>query len=162
MNGRRLGNTKSNRSSHNLKPYNLAITEGKPTKKQGSIKGGIEKSRRGTWKLTRDSQNFSVTQFKSLSIESGKRLFLVKPLTGKTHQIRVVLKSLASPILGDSLYAGAEAERVYLHAWQLSFTLGDEVFRFSCWPEQGAAWPNNEGELPEDWLRPDELSWPKA
>ena len=45
----------------------------------------------------------------------------MQPKTGKTHQLRVAMKSLGSPILGDELYGGDKADRTYLHAYQLSF-----------------------------------------
>jgi len=48
------------------------------------------------------------------------RFFALRPLTGRTHQLRVALKSLGAPILGDALYAGKEEarkeDRAYLHA----------------------------------------------
>jgi tRNA pseudouridine32 synthase/23S rRNA pseudouridine746 synthase len=48
------------------------------------------------------------------------RFFVLRPLTGRTHQLRVALKSLGAPILGDTLYAGKEhartEDRAYLHA----------------------------------------------
>ena len=48
------------------------------------------------------------------------------PATGRTHQIRVHLSSLNLPILGDKKYCQqvfeeALAERMFLHAWKLSF-----------------------------------------
>ena len=48
------------------------------------------------------------------------------PITGRTHQIRVHLSSLGLPILGDKRYHGnftngITAERMFLHAWKLSF-----------------------------------------
>jgi 23S rRNA pseudouridine1911/1915/1917 synthase len=43
--------------------------------------------------------------------------------TGRTHQIRVHLKHLGYPILGDTLYGGsAQWPRPLLHAWKLGFT----------------------------------------
>lgn len=49
----------------------------------------------------------------------------VSPTTGRSHQIRVHLASLGHPILGDNLYAHAEAlalaPRLLLHAEQISF-----------------------------------------
>ena len=50
------------------------------------------------------------------------RAFLIQPFTGKKHQLRVMLKSLQSPALGDPLYATkddyekAASDRCYLHA----------------------------------------------
>ena len=57
----------------------------------------------------------------------AKRFSLIecRLLTGRTHQIRVHLKHLGHPILGDTLYAAgpaaAAAPRQMLHAWRLGF-----------------------------------------
>jgi tRNA pseudouridine32 synthase/23S rRNA pseudouridine746 synthase len=49
----------------------------------------------------------------------------LEPLTGRSHQLRVHLRELGHPILGDALYAPpairAMAGRLLLHAWSLSF-----------------------------------------
>jgi len=44
------------------------------------------------------------------------------PLTGRTHQIRVHAAESGFPILGDILYGGTPAARVFLHAAEISFT----------------------------------------
>jgi 23S rRNA (cytosine1962-C5)-methyltransferase len=56
-------------------------------------------------------------------VESGSRhtLLEAEPRTGRTHQIRVHAAESGFPILGDSLYGGTPAERVFLHATELSF-----------------------------------------
>jgi 23S rRNA (cytosine1962-C5)-methyltransferase len=55
--------------------------------------------------------------------EKDKTVFAVEaePLTGKTHQIRVHAAANNFPILGDTLYGGTAAARVYLHASAISF-----------------------------------------
>ena len=45
-----------------------------------------------------------------------------EPLTGKTHQIRIHAAESGFPILGDTLYGGTPAARVFLHAAEISFT----------------------------------------
>lgn len=52
-------------------------------------------------------------------LPSGARLVQARPLTGRTHQIRMHAAEAGVPVLGDTLYGGTPAERVFLHAWQL-------------------------------------------
>lgn len=125
----------------------LDLSDKKPAKKQGWVNGGMEKSRRGAWKLTRDMHNPAITQFHSLSAVSGLRLFVLRPHTDKTHQLRVAMKSLGSPILGDTLYGGSPAARLFLHAWKLAFDYGGTHYEITA-------------PLDEDWPKsvPDGLS----
>jgi 23S rRNA pseudouridine1911/1915/1917 synthase len=44
---------------------------------------------------------------------------VAEPLTGRTHQIRVHLTHLGSPVLGDTFYGGPPSDRLWLHAWKL-------------------------------------------
>lgn len=50
----------------------------------------------------------------------------LEPFTGRSHQLRVHLRAIGHPILGDTLYASATGQslagRLLLHAWKLSFT----------------------------------------
>lgn len=48
---------------------------------------------------------------------------LLTPETGRTHQLRVHLSYLGHPIVGDALYGGPPADRLYLHALSLEITL---------------------------------------
>lgn len=52
----------------------------------------------------------------------GKSYFVAECslFTGRTHQIRVHMASLGLPLLGDCLYGGDRADRIYLHAQKLS------------------------------------------
>jgi len=52
----------------------------------------------------------------------GTQLVVASPLTGRTHQIRVHAAESGFPILGDVLYGGTEAARVYLHAADITFS----------------------------------------
>ncbi len=124
-----------------VEKFYLALSMRKPKKKQGWIKGDMGASRRGSYKLLSTNENPAVTQFISIALRTHERFFLVKPHTGKTHQIRVALKSLGSPVAGDIRYAASEdakrEERGYLHAYALRFELNGEAFCFVCPPEMG-------------------------
>ena len=125
---------------HLVEKYYIAISQIKPKKKQGLIKGDMEKSRRGMYKLMRSMNNPAITQFFSYAIGGGNRLYLLKPHSGKTHQLRVALNSIGSPILGDPLYSAKtpDSDRGYLHAYALSFALKDKSYFYRIMPSQGA------------------------
>ncbi|MCG9698054.1 TIGR01621 family pseudouridine synthase [Shewanella sp. Isolate11] len=150
-------------SAHQVQKYYLALAQGKPKKKQGAIIGDMAKSRRSMYKLLRSKENPAITQFFSLSVAQGLRLYLLKPLSGKTHQLRVALASIGVPILGDSLYGGAASDRGYLHAYALQFEYQDKPFRFSSTPSLGEqfAMPEVKNGL-QSWGEPEKLDWPKA
>lgn len=115
----------------------LALSDRKPSKKQGWVKGAMLKGRGGDWRLAREGGPLAVTRFDSQSLAPGLRLFLLYPHTGRTHQLRVAMKSLSAPILGDARYGGSHADRGYLHAWRLDFMWMDAVQQFALAPQQG-------------------------
>ncbi|MFO6422296.1 TIGR01621 family pseudouridine synthase [Motilimonas sp. KMU-193] len=112
--------------------FYLALSNTKPNKKQGLIKGDMVKSRRGSWKLTKTQHNPAITHFFSFNVREGLRLFVLKPLTGKTHQLRVALKSIGAPIAGDLRYGQQACDRGYLHAYQLSFSYQGKDFCYQA------------------------------
>jgi hypothetical protein len=57
----------------------------------------MEKGRGGSWMLSRTQDNPAISWFDSVSVREGLRLYRIKPRTGKTHQIRVALKSVEPP-----------------------------------------------------------------
>ena len=57
-------------------------------------------------------------------VDKGRTLIHLYPKTGRTHQLRVHCahpQGLACPILGDPLYGTERADRMYLHAAELTF-----------------------------------------
>ncbi|GAA5186992.1 TIGR01621 family pseudouridine synthase [Ferrimonas gelatinilytica] len=126
-------------AEHQVEKRYLALSHQKPKRKQGTVKGGMVKARRSAWKLTKGRENYALTQFVSASVRPGERAFLLRPRSGRTHQIRVALKSLGAPILGDPLYGGKAADRTYLHALSLAFELGGHHYRYWSPPSQGEA-----------------------
>ncbi|MEF1290839.1 TIGR01621 family pseudouridine synthase [Vibrio sp. M260118] len=154
-------------AERSVEKFYLAIGSKKPKKKQGLITGDMERSRRSSWRLVNTHANPATTQFLSTAASPGERLFVCKPYTGKTHQIRVALKSIGSGIVGDPIYnAGSHSDRGYLHAFALRFELNNQAYEFVCDPRShellGEKW-NEEivSQGIEYWLKPWELSWPK-
>lgn len=62
------------------------------------------------------------TVYEVVKAGMGRTLLKLMPKTGRTHQLRVHLKYIGHPIVGDRIY-GAKADRLYLHAAQLEVTL---------------------------------------
>jgi tRNA pseudouridine32 synthase/23S rRNA pseudouridine746 synthase len=70
----------------------------------------------------------SLTRWRVLDYDDANSSTRVEleAITGRSHQLRVHLRALGHPILGDALYAPPEvqarAKRLLLHAWSLRFT----------------------------------------
>ncbi|MBL0711297.1 MAG: TIGR01621 family pseudouridine synthase [Colwellia sp.] len=148
---------------HQIEKYYIAISDKKPTKKQGLIKGDMVKSRRGMYKLLRSMENPAITQFFSYPLGDGKRLYLLKPHSGKTHQLRVALSSIGASIMGDILYnSNSIADRGYLHAYAMRFQFLNKHYEFVLTPNTGQCFvsENTQSKLTEidqPWL----TRWPK-
>ena len=129
-------------SERQVNKFYLAVSEHKPKKKQGWVKGDMAPARNGNWKLCKTQNNPAITQFISASLQPKERLYLLKPLSGKTHQLRVMMKSIGASICGDRRYAPKtltkQEERGYLHAFALQFTWKGEIFQFTQAPDSGS------------------------
>jgi tRNA pseudouridine32 synthase / 23S rRNA pseudouridine746 synthase len=150
-------------TAHQVEKFYLALSAGKPVKKQGWVKGDMAPARRGAWKLLHSQHNPAVSYFFSQGFtDLPFRAFLIKPFSGKTHQIRVALKSVGAAITGDELYQGEAADRVYLHAFALRFCLNGQVFHYEAHPEQGVNYQQfiQHNGL-ECWQQPWQLNWPE-
>ncbi|GHV87919.1 pseudouridine synthase [Spirochaetia bacterium] len=69
----------------------------------------------------------AVTLYRIVRSWDGYSLLLLRPRTGRTHQLRVHLRHLGCPILGDPIYATADSRfpeaTLFLHAKKLTLTL---------------------------------------
>ncbi len=85
----------------------------------------------------------ATTEYVTLAVNDTNTLIELKPFTGRTHQLRVHMAYLNTPIHGDRVY-GKEADRLYLHAYRLEITIpkGDRrVFEAPIPPEFTKAFP---------------------
>ena len=120
-----------------VEKYYLALSHRPAKKKRGWVIGDMQSSRNGNWKLTPQRQQPAVSEFFSFGLGNGLRGFLLKPHTGRTHQLRVALKSQSAPILGDTRYGGQHSDRLYLHAYRLCWEWQDQRLDYCVMPDHG-------------------------
>lgn len=80
----------------------------------------------------------ALTEYWVHATDRKHSLLELRPQTGRTHQLRVHLSAIGHPIVGDTLYGGETADRLYLHAEQLEITLPNRerrVFEVPLPPE---------------------------
>ena len=111
-------------STRKVKKTYLAVVSGTPKNLEAVIDMPIERNPRKL-QTFRVGSNGKPAQTAYRVIQTGSRLSLLElqPTTGRTHQLRVHLKKLGHPILGDTLYGGQASERLFLHAKSLELTL---------------------------------------
>jgi 23S rRNA pseudouridine1911/1915/1917 synthase len=63
----------------------------------------------------------ATSEVQRLATTEGLSLVEIRPLTGRTHQVRVHLAHLGFPVAGDTRYGGGRSmPRPFLHAWVLT------------------------------------------
>lgn len=129
---------------HEIKKAYLAVVQGIPKEKRGTIDAPIG-IRSGTLKRSTRSAKMAkpaVTEYRVIKTAGDSSLLEVVPKTGRTHQIRVHLASIGHPVAGDRLYGprrnNLAADRLMLHAFSLEFTAPDgRRMRFEAEPPEG-------------------------
>ncbi|HEY4695017.1 MAG TPA: RluA family pseudouridine synthase [Candidatus Nanoarchaeia archaeon] len=102
----------------------IALASGEVEKETGLIDKKIARHPKFRSKFVAGGQGREAqTEYKVLRRFKSMTLLELKPLTGRTHQLRVHLTSIGYPIVGDKLYGGrALLDRQFLHASFLAFT----------------------------------------
>lgn len=108
-----------------IEKHYRALAEGRFKEPEGEIDLPIDRSKKDRKKMAADPDGRpAVTQWKVMAEGRECTLLDVRILTGRTHQIRVHLKSIHHPVCGDPLYGferGAKVPCLMLHAYSLSF-----------------------------------------
>lgn len=125
----------------------LALVEGRPSSRTGTIDAPIGRDRRVRTRHSTDTQTPRDARTHFTLIESLPRhsLLDVRLDTGRTHQIRVHLEAIGHPVAGDPVYGHGGVlglERQFLHAALLAFDhprSGERVSLESPLPEDLAA-----------------------
>ena len=106
----------------------LALVDGAPPTESGTIDAPIGRDpRRPRHMAAIASGRPAVTPFRTLERHAQHTLLECKPVTGRTHQIRVHLASIGCPVVSDRVYGrgtpSLPLDRHFLHAARLTFTL---------------------------------------
>ena len=122
----------------------LALVVGKWPAYRARVEASLEKSALPSGerivRVTPEGRR-SLTDFRVIERYRGATLIEAKPVTGRTHQIRVHAQHAGHPILGDPKYGSEEQlniakthglKRLFLHAQRLEFRLGGQRYRFEA------------------------------
>jgi 23S rRNA pseudouridine1911/1915/1917 synthase len=109
-----------------LREY-LALVEGRPPARRGTIEAPLGRDRRIRTRVSTetDEPREAVTHFEVERALPHDTLLRVRLETGRTHQIRAHLLAIGYPVAGDPEYGAAGRhglERQFLHAARLAFT----------------------------------------
>ena len=105
----------------------LALVEGRPAARKGTIDAPVGRDRRVRTRVSTDTDEprEAVTHFEVEQAFEGFTLLRVRLETGRTHQIRAHLLAIGHPVAGDPEYGRAGLlglPRQFLHAERLAFT----------------------------------------
>ena len=120
-----------------------ALTRGVPKHARGVVKAALAKEgghgphgrdeRMTTVEDDEEGAKFALTEYAVVATAGAEFAWVAaRPITGRTHQIRVHLASLGTPIVGDFKYGGAESrgrgdipDKLHLHARQIDIARPD-------------------------------------
>ena len=113
----------------------LAIVYGEPRPPEGRIERPLGRHSRDRKRMVvRADGRPAITDYRTLDADGGIAVVEARPVTGRTHQIRVHLKAAGHPLVGDPVYGEARWRaqpaprrgplrrfpRPALHAWRLT------------------------------------------
>ncbi|MDF2954266.1 MAG: Pseudouridine synthase RluA [Thermodesulfobacterium sp.] len=105
----------------------IVLVYGKITQKKGKIETFIGRHPVARKKMAVLKEGkIAITFYEVLESLKKSSLVLAKPVTGRTHQIRVHFSHIGHPVLGDPVYGGLKHDiskppRLMLHAYEICF-----------------------------------------
>ncbi|GMR11548.1 MAG: RluA family pseudouridine synthase [Anaerolineae bacterium] len=107
-----------------IKKTYLALVDGSPPSDKGRVEAPIARDPRNRKRFAvLESGRPAVTEFRIKERFDRHALLEAFPISGRTHQIRIHMKFLGCPVVGDEVYGrkkrSLDVERQQLHAWKL-------------------------------------------
>ncbi len=116
-----------------MKKVYLALVDGRPPTPTGRVEAPIGRDpahRKRMAIVPAGKGREAVTEFSTVQNYRQHTLLEARPLTGRTHQIRIHMAFLGCPIVGDTLYGRRHPtlsiQRHFLHAARLTISLPGE------------------------------------
>jgi len=115
--------------SRRMKKVYLAVTHGEPEEREWTCRVKLAPDPRQVGRMRADARagKEAETHFKLLATRAGRSLIEARPVTGRTHQVRIHLAEAGLPIVGDELYGrppgtlAARREWLGLRAVELAY-----------------------------------------
>lgn len=110
-------------SDRKAKKTYFAVLDGVPKKDKAILDLPIERNPAApsTFRVGSNGKQ-AITRYDVIASNDKNSLVELQPQTGRTHQLRVHMAYINTPILGDRVY-GKQADRLYLHAAKLEITI---------------------------------------
>jgi len=113
---------------HKIKKIYIAICQGLPKNSNSVVNLRIVNKKNSS------NTSQSITRYKVLKNKNKLSVILFNPLTGKTHQLRIVSRHLNCPIIGDKKYNKQKKynlEKLKLNAFFLQFVVNNKEYNFT-------------------------------
>jgi len=111
-------------ATRNVHKTYMAVVSGHMNPEEAIVDMPIERNPKApaTFRVGQQGKD-SVTHYRTVKTNKKHSMLELKPTTGRTHQLRVHLNYLGHPIVGDTMYGGEKANRLFLHARELELTM---------------------------------------
>jgi 23S rRNA pseudouridine1911/1915/1917 synthase len=122
---------------HTVDKTYIVLVKGRLSPEKGVVEAAIGRDRTNRQRMAvSDKGREAVTRYRVREYIGNYTLLEITLETGRTHQIRVHLKAIGFPVVGDATYGvkSKHLSRQFVHAWRLGFRLpaGGEYHEFSA------------------------------
>ncbi len=113
-----------NIKDRNISKEYIAVVNGVPNPPQETVSAPIKKREEsGILRCVAPDGKEAVTKYETIKIAENLSLVKLLPITGRTHQLRVHMSYMGTPIYGDSMYGAPQTgEKTRLHCYRITFS----------------------------------------